>query len=378
MGAPVRPAAEAVASTPASRRRSTRSIARALAKDPEERYPSAGDLGRAALGGRRQPAPEPNASGSWPRAPPRRSNRRPSRAARTPPPKRRHTQPQPEAETVHQERSNPGTKRRNALLGAALRRRGRRRRRRGGRARPRRRRRSAAGDPDSPPRTPRATAHRPGAELQVVERAHASASARTSSASSATTSSSAPSAATACGSSRPRPARSAVLRAARSASASTTARSASARSGSRSRATNQLVRLDAKHRPAVGNPIKLPVPPGAVAATKNADLGRARPRQRRCPTSSLKIDPKTGRDARERRLPVRDHVADDEPDRALGRGPPARPRPARRPRDRARSIKTIRVGQQPQRGHRLPRRRAVGSPRPRTTPSTRSRPRPAT
>ena len=50
MGAPVRAAAEADASSsPSIPHAFDAVIERALAKDPEERYPSAGDLGRAAL-----------------------------------------------------------------------------------------------------------------------------------------------------------------------------------------------------------------------------------------------------------------------------------------------------------------------------------------
>ena len=168
-------------------------IARALAKDPEERYPSAGDLGRAALaaaGGRRPPS----ASGSWRRAPPRRSSPRPSARPPRPGSRQLDSQPQSEAETVLQERSRIQRTRRPALLRrrAAGRRRGRRDRR--GRARRGRRRDAAAeppqraGDPDAR-RRPGRDEHR-GASSR-------SASARTSSRSSATTSSSPPSGATA-------------------------------------------------------------------------------------------------------------------------------------------------------------------------------------
>ena len=71
-------------SSPGCRPRSTPSIARALAKDPEERYPSAGDLGRAALAAAAGAHARTSASGSSPRAPPRRSSPRPSTAAAKP------------------------------------------------------------------------------------------------------------------------------------------------------------------------------------------------------------------------------------------------------------------------------------------------------
>ena len=153
----------------------------------------------------------------------------------------------------------------------------------------------------------------------------------------------------------------------------------SARCGSRSRATNQLVRLDAAHRPPGRQPDQAAVP---------ARRGRRRPRTR----SGSALVPGNGR-ARHaasssirgraqtlatRRLPVRDRVARRR----------ARPRSGSRPAA-ARAIQRVdlETGEvvqddprrpQPHRGHRLPRRRAVGRRRPRTTPSTRSAPRPAT
>ena len=64
-------------------------------------------------------------------------------------------------------------------------------------------------------------------------------------------------------------------------------------------------------------------------------------------------------DARDRLLPVRDRVAHGQPDRALGRRAPPRPRPARRPQDR-RGASRRSASATTARGHRLRPRLAVG------------------
>ena len=206
-------------------------VARALAKDPEERYPSAGDLGRAAKAAAANERPKERerlvAKGAAaPVESPTVSAARPQTTIAP--------QPRDEAETVLQERSNPGTKRRRALLGVAL--------------------LAAAGaglaaavafglgdDPEPTAQatpTPTRDRHRhghahPDRRAARRGRAHHRRSPERRPRLSATTSSSAPSASSACASSRPRPARSGPTRP-RSASASTTARSASGRCGSRS------------------------------------------------------------------------------------------------------------------------------------------------
>ena len=130
-----------------------------------------------------------------------------------------------------------------------------------------------------------------------------------------------------------------LLRAARSASASTTrVVRRSARCGSRSSRANQVVRLDARTGRPIGNPIKLPCPPERRRGVRGRDLGRRSSPATTQPDQLRQDRPaRRARSARQRRLPVRDHVDDDEPDRALGRRPPPRADPARRPEDRRRS-----------------------------------------
>ena len=105
-------------------------------------------------------------------------------------------------------------------------------------------------------------------------------------------------------------------------------------SGSPSSRANQLVRLDARTGRPSGEPITLPFPPERGRGLQGRRLGRRSSPATSSPDQLLKLDPKTGQTLATRLLPVRDHVADDEPDRALGRRPPPRARPARRPQDR--------------------------------------------
>ena len=162
-----------------------------------------------------------------------------------------------------------------------------------------------------------------------------------------------------------------VLRAHASASASTTARSASARSGSPSRATNQLVRLDASTGRPSGNPIKLPYSPGAIAVANGRRLGRARSR-RRAPGPAAQARPEDRPDARQRRLSVRDHVARRRARPRSGSPPAAAPAIQRVDLKTGKLVKDDPRRRQPHRGHRLPPRRALGRRRRTTTPSTRS------
>lgn len=92
-------------------------IERALAKDPDERYPSAGDLGRAAkaAAANEQPALRERLVAKGAAAP----VESPTVSAAQPQPQVT-PQPQQEAETEYLERSNPGRKRRTALLTVAL------------------------------------------------------------------------------------------------------------------------------------------------------------------------------------------------------------------------------------------------------------------
>ena len=93
-------------------------IARALAKDPEERYPSAGDLGRAATAAAigRTPAERERLVAKGAAAPVESETVTAATKPKTPP----QTQHEPEAETLLQERSRIQRTKRPALLSVAL------------------------------------------------------------------------------------------------------------------------------------------------------------------------------------------------------------------------------------------------------------------
>ena len=105
----------------------------------------------------------------------------------------------------------------------------------------------------------------------------------------------------------------------------------------------QLVRLDTRTGRPIGSPIKMPYSPGAVAVTKDAVWAALVPAG---PAGPARQDrPEDGEDARHGLLSVRDHVADDEPDRASG-SPPAAARVIQRVDPKTGGpVKTIRVGQ---------------------------------
>ena len=331
-------------------------IERALAKDPEERYPSAGDLGRAALAAAAGRARRASASGSWPRAPPRRSSRRRSRR---PPgrdaPCRTTTQLRPEAETrVVHGAAAPAPRARSPRLVVVALAAGRR-----GRARSRWRRRrpperDAAGHADRDGHGDAAAHASVAAEVTVGRRPNVVradgdnvfvGSFRD----------------TACTLSRAKTGKRPLLRAEGRRRASTTARSAAARSGWPSSRAAQLVRLDARDRPADRRPDRrCRCTPSAVAVTSDAGLGRLVPGSTGRPDQLAQDRPADGRDAR----PVSDTRTGS---RSLATEPAAlwvaaRRRalhPARRPRDRPGRQDDPRR-HRPRRGHRLRPRLAVG------------------
>ncbi len=95
----------------------------------------------------------------------------------------------------------------------------------------------------------------------------------------------------------------------------------------------QLVRLDARSGHPVGAPLEMPSPPSAIAVTGNTIWAVLFPGGG-LPDQLAQDRPQEREDAPHRRLPVRDQRADHEPDRRLGRRPPPRADPARGPQDR--------------------------------------------
>ena len=242
------------------------------------------------------------------------------------------TQPQPEAETSLQERSQSSAR----ASRRAARRRAARRRSPSAWSLPSR---SASGGDDR--RTPRAADRPPRRRAVAAEPAHAR-RARVHGrrpperrhASSGTTSSSAPSGATGVTdlSAQDRP--QAPLAVAEDR------RGVDRRRGRLRLGVVRGVALAARSSastaaPAVsrGKPFPLPGGPGPVAVSKDAVwVGIVKAD---APDVLLKLDPRHGRDARERRVPLRHHVDRGEPERRLGRrSPPLAPRCACDPTDR--------------------------------------------
>ena len=246
-----------------------------------------------------------------------------------------------------QERSNPGTKRRRALLGVALARRGRRRSRRGRRLRPRRRSRiDRAGHPDAPRERHRDGHAHPHRRVRVEDKLTIG--------------------------DRPNVIRAFGDNVFVGSFRQQRLRIVSAKTGKvRSFApkigvgvndgafgfgslwlavgrARPIVRLDQRTGRPRGNPISVPGPPGAVAASRNAIWVALVP-GKGAADRLLKLDPKSRRHTLASvDYPTRDRVAHHQSERALGRRPTPRADPAREPAGRARPIKELPRRQQPQ------------------------------
>ena len=102
----------------------------------------------------------------------------------------------------------------------------------------------------------------------------------------------------------------------------------------RSRQSNRLVRLDPRTGRPNGKPIQLPFHPARSRSRRTRSGSVSTPGQGAPDTAGQARSARPARRSSSVRVPVRDHVARGEPERGLGRRPPPRPHPARRPRDR--------------------------------------------